>query len=420
MECVIPYSLEAEVSLLGSLFLNSSVFAKAKAQLSPTDFYLDKHQEIFRAVLAVGVDFVVITEFLKKRGSLGRIGGVESISGLIKSPITSAGFQKHIDIIKDCSIRRTIIRECSQIVETAHNQDIVSLVSILKGIARDVQSQGTPEVVSSQKLLGDVFDDIERRSKAGDHDIGIKTGLKGIDEHIGGLEGKSLTYIIGRPSMGKTALALAIAENIAQGDNGLVMFFSLEMGDRQLTRRRLASRSDIFLSRIRHGNIDDSQWDNLIKAANELSTSQMFIIDKPKFKYIESLIGLVESITLDQKLACVFVDHIQLTRSRQKFNSRHLEISHISNSLKDLAKELDIPVIGLCQLNREVEKRTNKRPQLFDLKESGDLEQDADIVIGIYRKDREEEEMELCGLKGRDIGTWVSTVTFDRYTQRIT
>ena len=419
MEYIIPYSQEAEVAFLGGLFLNPSGLAAAKSELSPSDFYFPEHIELYRAMLIVGVDVVSLTDYLKKKDKLDIVGGVDGIGEIIKNVHTSAGTKRYIKIIKTHAAKRKIMQVCSHVVDVAASEDLGDVLSTLKGLVKDVQGSDTPELADSQTLLSDVYAEIERRSKEKDFEVGIPTGFTGIDDCIGGLEQKTLTYIIARPSVGKTALALSIAENIAKLDRGVVLFFSLEMGDRQITRRRLAAKSNVFLSRIRHGNVEDGQWDQLLKAANQLASSNMLIVDKPKYKTIENLLALSESIAIEQKVSCVFVDHIQLIRSRQKFNSRHLEISFISNSLKDLSKDLNIPVIGLCQLNREVEKRTNKRPQLYDLKESGDLEQDADIVIGIYREDREATIMELGGLKGRDVGTWKAELDFDRFTQRI-
>lgn len=414
---LIPYSLEAEVSLLGGCFLDPTVFTRAGAILTHDDFYIDRHKEIFRALCAVGVDLVSVTEYLKKRGVLERVGGMDAITEILSAPITSAGSNKHIEVVKDCAVRREVIRACSDISNLANEGDLSEIAGKLKSLSHSIYGQTSPDI--GENVLDEVFRDIEARAKSGDHKIGIATGIGGIDRWISGLEGKTLTYLIGRPSMGKTALALAMAENIAATEPGTVLFFSLEMGDKQIARRRISAHSGVFLSRIRHGDIERGQWDDLIQALNELSSSRMVIIDKPKYKTIENLLAFVESFSLDNKISCMFVDHIQLMRSNQRFNSRHLEISHISNTFKDIAKDKNIPVIVLSQLNREVEKRNNKRPQLHDLKESGDLEQDADLVIGIYRSDRESEEMELGGLKGRDIGTWVSTVNFNRFTQRI-
>jgi replicative DNA helicase len=417
MESMIPYSQEAEVSILGGLFLNPSGLAAVKTRLSPEDFYLTETAELYRAMLDVGMDVVVLTDHLRKTDKLELVGGVDGIGSIISGVSTSAGSDRHIQMVKESSKKRQIMRVCSDVVDLAGSQDIEETLSILKDLVRSNHEKSTEK--DSRTLLTEVYSEIERRSNEKDFEVGIPTGFPSIDEKIGGLEAKTLTYIIARPSVGKTALAIAMAENMSKLNRGKVLFFSLEMGDRQIMRRMLASESNVFLSRIRHGNIQDGQWDALIQSGNELKDVDMMILDSSKYKNIETLVSKTESVAIDDKISCVFVDHVQLMRGKQKFGSRHLEISYISDLLKSLAKDLDIPVVGLCQLNRGVEKRTNKRPQLEDMKESGDLEQDADNVIGIYRENKESEVMELGGLKGRDVGTWQCEVTFDRYTQRI-
>lgn len=417
----LPRNIDAEVALLGCIFKNPGILPKLRALLEPTDFFKNANSEIYRAFLSVkDPDVITVSEYLDKKNALQKAGGTEYLAAILETAITSHGYQAYADIVKELSVKRNIILQCSALVEKAYDGvGIADLVCGLKAVVRDIQSKGKPDITDTTSLLMGLFKDIEQRKQSQNYQVGIPTGIPSIDAQIGGLEKKSLTYLIGRPSMGKTALALAMAENIAQSGIGLVLFFSLEMGDVQLMRRRLSAKSNVFLSRIRTGNVEDSQWPDLVKAADGLSLADMLIVDKPKYKTIEHLVDLAESISIDRKISCVFVDHVQLMRSQQKFNNRHLEISCVSNSLKDLAKNLDIPVVGLSQLSREVEKRNNKRPVLSDLKESGDLEQDADIVIGIYRKDRESEAMELGGLKGRDIGTWQTTVEFNRFTQRI-
>lgn len=198
-----------------------------------------------------------------------------------------------------------------------------------------------------------------------------------------------------------------------------MIFFSLEMSAEAITRRRLAAESGIFLSRIRAGHLEEYQWPMLISALNALSNRPLMVVDHPKYKIIENLTAMAESIAMDNQVSAVFVDHIQLMRSLQKFNTRHLEISFISNELKAIAKNLDIPVIALSQLNRGIELRKNQKPRLADMKESGDLEQDADVVIGLYRETKDSELLELAGLKGRDVGIWKGCLRFDRFTQKI-
>jgi replicative DNA helicase len=418
METVVPFSQEAEASILGGLFLNPSGLPAVKSQLAPEDFYLTANMELYKAMLAVGSDVVMLADHLRLKGTLDLVGGVDGIGSIISGVATSAGMDRYVKIVKEASQKRHIINVCSDVIESIGQQSIDDTLSDLKVLIRSNVGDDSTEK-DAGTLLSEVYTEIERRNADKDFECGIPTGISAIDEKLSGLEAKTLTYLIARPSVGKTALAIAMAENMAKLNRGKVLFFSLEMGDRQIMRRLLASESNVFLSRIRHGDIEDGQWDQLVKSADQLKAADLLILDSSKYKTIETLISKAEAVAIDSQISCVYVDHIQLMRSKQKFSSRHLEISFISDSLKSLAKDLDIPVVGLCQLNRGVEKRAVKRPELSDMKESGDLEQDADNVIGIYRETKESETMELGGLKGRDTGTWQCEVTFDRYTQRI-
>lgn len=215
-----------------------------------------------------------------------------------------------------------------------------------------------------------------------------------------------------------TALALNIADNVSLNNPGKVLFFSLESGETALTRRRLAAKSGVYLTRIRTGGVDDSQWSHLIEAANTLSDNNLIILDRPKFKTVENLCSMAETLAMEHPISLIVVDHIQRMRSKQRFQNRHLELSYISEELTSLVSELNTPGLILCQLSREVDKRRDQRPKLSDMKESGDLEQNADNVIGLFRKDKIDEFAEIEGLKGRDVGTWKEWLSFDRFIQK--
>ena len=265
-----------------------------------------------------------------------------------------------------------------------------------------------------------LIEKIEERAKSGNRFVGVKTGFQNIDIYMNGLEPKTTNYLIARPSMGKTALALNISDFVALNYPGKVIFFSLESGDKALTRRRLSAHSGIFLSRLRTGDVREDQWPDLIESANALSENNLIIIDRPRYKTIENLIALSESLAMESPLSLIVIDHIQRMRARKRFNNRHLELSFISEEISSLAKDLDIPILILCQLSRKVEDRAkhNQQPRLSDMKESGDLEQNADSVWGLYRKDKEDEYAHIEGLKGRDTGTWKTWLRFDRYIQK--
>jgi len=416
-----PHNIEVEQAVLGAMLINHDCIVKVKSFLNADDFYRESHALIFNAILQVGNDVNLISNKLNQDKKLENVGGIAYISELVEGISTSASIDYHTEILKDLARRRKVIYACMMTGEQSYDLSVElnDALSSLKTDIRQTQADQKYDYKNNEELVRAVFKDIKRRANENRHHVGILSGFKAIDSHLNGFEPKTLTYIIGRPSMGKTALGINIADNMALAGKGLVLFFSLEMGDEQITRRRLSAESKVYLSHIRAGYIQASQWPDLIKAADKVADNNILLIDRAKYKTFEHLAAITETIALEHKLACIFVDHVQLMNARKNFSNRHLEVSYISNNLKSIAKNLDIPVIVLCQLRREVENRKNRRPQLSDMKESGDLEQDGDNVIGIYREEKDSETMEIAGLKGRDVGTWQDELLFDRFIQKI-
>lgn len=416
-----PQNIEVEQAILGAMLINPACIIKLKSFLDANDFYREANALIFKAILEVGGDVRLIAHKLNQDNKLEQIGGFQYISELAEAVSTSASIEHHSEILKDLSRRRKIISTSMTAGEQSHDLSVEldNTLSVLKSDIRETQADRGCDYRNNKELVKAVFKDIERRANENRHHIGILSGFNAIDSHLNGFEPKTLIYIIGRPSMGKTALGINIADNMALTNQGLVLFFSLEMGDEQITRRRLSAKSRINLSHIRAGYIQASQWPDLVEAADKVADNNILVIDRAKYKTFEHLTAITETIALEHKIACIFVDHIQLMNSRKNFSNRHLEISYISNNLKSIAKDLDIPVIVLSQLRRDVESRKNRRPQLSDMKESGDLEQDGDVIIGIYREEKDSETMEIAGLKGRDVGTWQDTLSFNRFIQKI-
>jgi replicative DNA helicase len=300
-------------------------------------------------------------------------------------------------------------------------RDLGEISSNLLENLRRMNDRGGKYVLESAELARKVFSDLERRAQAEEKNVGILSGIRGLDERTGGFEAGNLVLLAARPSVGKTALSSTMAENMAK-EGAVVVYASMEMSGEALTRRRVASESGVFLNRIRWADIEANQWEFLVNACNALADRRLLIIDSPKYKTIEDMVNLVEYLATRHPIGAFFLDYLQLMESRRRFQSRHLEISAISNALKWLAKDLHIPVIALSQLSREIEKRppSKQRPILSDLKESGDLEADADIVLGLYCANQESQVLEVKCLKGRDIGAgWSCELSFDRHTQRI-
>lgn len=418
-----PHNNEAELSVLGAMFINPGCIPKVQKALDPDDFYGERHQYIAQALfnLKGKATLITVSDFLKGKGLLDKCGGSDYLVSLVEMTTTSAGIENHCTIIKNLSNRRKIINQCALTGDHAFNLTITidETLSEHKAAIRAMSSGQDKDYRSNKELVKAVVSDIEERSKSGNRFVGVKTGYENIDFLLNGLEPKNSNYLIARPSVGKTALALNMADSVASNYPGKVIFFSLESGDKALTRRRLSAHSEVFLSRLRTGDIRDDQWQDLIQAASVLSENNLIIIDNPRYKTVENLVSMAETFAMQSPLSLIVVDHIQRMRSRTKFNNRHLELSFVSEELSSLANDLDVPIIILCQLRRDVETRRNKRPRLSDMKESGDLEANADVVIGLYRQDNEAEVMEVECLKGRDTGTWKTYLTFDRFIQKI-
>lgn len=418
-----PHNLEAEIAILGAMLIRKQSIPKVQKIINPDDFYREAHKDICKAIfdLKSKADIITVAEWLDKKNLLEKCKGSAYLISIVEAVVTSAGVEYHAEIVKSLSKRRQIISQCSITAEKSFQSwaDIEEILSDHKAGIRSIQAGEQGDYRNNQEIVKAVFKDIQERSDSGNRFVGVKTGFQNIDTYMNGLEPKTTNHLIARPSMGKTALALNITDFVASNYPGKAIFFSLESGDKALTRRRLSAHSGVFMSRLRTGDVLDSQWPDLIEAANVLSENNLIIIDRPRYKIIENLIAMAETIAMESPLSLIVIDHIQRMRSRGRFNNRHLELSFISEEISSLANDLNIPILILCQLNREVEKRKDQRPKLFDMKESGDLEQNADVVIGLYREDKQSETMEIECLKGRDTGTWKTYLTFDRFIQKI-
>ncbi|MFZ7112454.1 MAG: replicative DNA helicase [Desulfatiglandales bacterium] len=419
----LPHDIEAERAVLCAMMIRFEIIPQVKSVLLPGDFYKEAHKHTSRAMFETrSGDLVILGDFLKKEGLLEKAGGMACLGNLVDAVSTSAGWPYHADIIKKHSIRRRIIVECQKTLDACYDRTSENdqVLSDHKGRLRRIESDQAKDFEESKALIGKVFDDIQTRKDQGGSLVGAPTGFENLDEPTGGLEPKTTTYLIARPSVGKTTLALNIAENMARAEGKRVLLFSLESSALAITRRRLSAESRVFLSLIRSGDVEDSQWSDLIGGAETLSKSGLLVLDTPKFKFIERLTSLCESMALEHDLSLIVIDHIQLMKTRARTTSRHELLSSVSERLQDLAKDLNVPVMVLCQLNRKLEDRPVSRqaPQLSDMKESGDLEQNADNVWGLWRQDKTSEYMQIEGLKGRDTGTFKTWLKFDRYIQK--
>jgi replicative DNA helicase len=391
------------------------IIPQVRALVQPLDFYSDRHQAIVTVLYDLGDSSTIITvaDALTKSNKLETAGGMDYLIELV-DPGMSAGWRYHADLILEASRRRQVINACAAASEMAFKQDLTETLSNLSDSLKIIERRQAPVAIDNIWVLGNVVEKAQARRTL----EGVSTGFKVIDEPLGILEPGTTCYLAARPSIGKTALAVAIIDNVMREGPGAVLLFSLEMTGEAIMRRRLSSKSGVYLSRLRHGDVAESQWPDIIEAADYLSVPHPIIIDNPKFKRIERLIAYSQAVAQDKKISLIVVDHIQKMSSVRKAQSRHHELSYVSERLCDLAKDIRCPVLVLCQLRRPGNESKDKRPQLEMMKESGDLEANADIVLGLYRVDKQSVTMEVHCLKNRDgAAGWTGYLEFEPQLQ---
>ena len=424
-----PHNLEAEQAILGSILINNDALNQVVDILSGEDFYREAHACIFEGMLTLynkddPVDLITLPQVLRGMDTLERVGGTDYLASLVEGTSTSAGIMYHAEIVKDLSTRRNLINRCSYIAEICFQpsydtEEILDLAeqSIFEIAERNIDQNFYPlsEVVKKS------FKKIE--TITGDKITGISTGFADFDDLTSGLQPSDLIIIAGRPSMGKTAFALNIAYNAALEQKIGVAVFSLEMSMLQLGIRLLGADAMIDAWKLRKGALQDDDYLRLTDSANRLSELSLYIDDSSGLSALE-IKAKARRLKKKHNISLLIIDYLQLMQSKKSTESRQMEISDISRSLKALAKDLDIPVVAISQLNRKVEDRPNKRPILADLRESGAIEQDADLIAFIYREElynRTEEnkgKAELNIAKHRNGPTGTVPLTFrEQYTK---
>ncbi len=402
-ERIPPQSIEAEQSVLGSMLIDNREIADVVEILSADDFYREAHRLIFEAILALfgeneAVDFVTVTDRLKKAGTLEKAGGIALVTSLCNLVPVATNAVYYAKIVREKSQLRGLIRAATEIAGRAYedSEDVDNLMDEAEKQILDVTAmKKTQEFVPMQEILLDTFHRIEVRANAKGALTGLASGFTDLDNLTSGFQKSDLILVAARPSMGKTAFTLNIATYVAVHEKQPVAFFSLEMSKEQLVSRMLSSEGAIDSSRLRSADLDETDWARLIDAADRLNNAPVYIDDTPGITIME-LRSKARRIKAEHGLSLIIIDYLQLMQGRGMRNgdNRQQEISEISRSLKALARELSVPVIALSQLSRGVEARTIKKPMLSDLRESGSLEQDADIVMFLYREDYYDEETE--------------------------
>jgi replicative DNA helicase len=387
-----PQNLEAEQSILGSILLENSAINNVLEVISKDDFYSEAHRKIFNLMVELSeknepVDIITLSNALKDRKMLDSIGGTAYLASLVDNVPSAANVTNYAKIAKEKAILRGLIASATEIInncyETGTDVDQV-LDQAENSIFKIAENKVRPSFYPIREIVKDSFRSIEDLYARKELITGVPTGFEKIDDLTSGLQQSDLIIIAGRPSMGKTAFALNIAQYAALEGHTPVAVFSLEMSKEQLVFRLLASEAKVDSQRLRKGFLGETDWPKLTTAAGRLSEAPLFIDDTPAITVLE-MKAKSRRLKADAGLGLIVVDYIQLMRGGNYRDSREQEISEISRSLKALAKELKVPVIALSQLNRKVEDRTNRRPQMADLRESGAIEQDADVIAFIYR-----------------------------------
>ena len=389
----LPWSPEAEQSVIGAMLLDSDAGLTAMELLGDTDFYREGHRRIFRAMAKLlehggVIDPVILRDELQRRGDLEASGGTDYLAELLDVVPTAANVEYHCRIVREKSLLRRLIDVGTGIVQTAYEgrDDVGALLDQAEQQVFEVSYQrGTQEVVRIKELMWQAMERIEARHRGDDSVRGIPSGFTDLDEMTNGFQGSDLIIVAARPSMGKTSFCLNVAANAALEGNTPTAVFSLEMSRDQLVERLLAAESFVDLHRLRSGKLRDDDYPKMSRAAGLLGTAPIWIDDSPALTLLE-LRSKARRMKAEHDIGLFIVDYLQLIRGTGRQESRQEEISFISRSLKALARELQTPVMALSQLSRAPEQRGgDRRPVLSDLRDSGAIEQDADLVMFIYR-----------------------------------
>jgi len=395
IEKVPPQNIEAEVAVLGSMLLDREAIARAIEELEENAFYSDAHKKIYRSIVKLydnneAVDMVTIIESLKKGGLLDDVGGATRIAELANSIPTSANIDHYARIVKEKYLLRRLIETATRIVTEGYEpaSSAEDVLDRAEKLIFDITSSSKREMhVSSMKdIIKESIETIDKLYQRKENITGIPTGFHDLDVMTAGLQKSDLIVLAGRPSMGKSALAISMMEHAAVVEKVPCAFFSLEMSRDQLAQRMLCSQAGVNAHKVRTGFFSQTDWPKLVTAAGKLSEAPIYIDDTPGISALE-LRAKARRLKAKHDIKLLVIDYLQLMRGAAGIENRQQEISEISRSLKALARELDLPVIAISQLSRAVEQRADHRPMLSDLRESGAIEQDADLVVLLLREE---------------------------------
>ena len=398
-----PHDIEAEQAVIGSMLTDMEAVISSIEVLKPEDFYREDNKLIYTAMVNLytrsePIDLITVKSELESMGKFDQVGGIEYLAELPEKVPTTANASKYIKIVEEKSTLRRLIKTANEIIELGYDPT-EDLEDIMEGAEKKIfnlmQDKNQKGYTAIKDVLVDSFTNLEELYNRKQHITGVPTGFIDLDYRTAGLHGSEFILIAARPAMGKSAFVLNIAANVALKANVPVAIFSLEMSKEQMVNRMLCSEAMVDSNKVRTGKLEEEDWAKLAEAIGPLSEAGIYIDDTPGISITE-IRARCRKLKLEKDIGLVIIDYLQLVQgsSKRALGSREQEIAEISRSLKILAKELDVPVIALSQLSRAVEQRPDHRPMLSDLRESGSIEQDADIVMFLYRDDYYNEDSE--------------------------
>ncbi|MHB8509060.1 MAG: replicative DNA helicase [Candidatus Dormibacteria bacterium] len=400
-EATPPQNLEAEASVLGALLISSEAMERVADLLKPESFYLPQHSSIFRAALELHrrgdpVDILTLSAELEKMGQLDRAGGSEYLANLESQVAIPGNVESYARLVEETAVRRGLLGAALRIHELGHDASLdvdIALDSAGQEIMRLANERTTHDAVHLGTALREYWDRIEKLHENPDAAPGVRSGFHDLDKITAGFQPGTLVIVAARPAMGKTSLALNMAQHAALKEKVPVAVFSLEMSRWELTQRLLAGEANVDSYLLRTGRLSETDWQKIANAMGALSEGEIYVDDRPGATVLE-MRSKARRLKIQHNIGMIIIDYVQLMSGSARSDNRTQEVSEISRSLKRLAVELDIPVIALSQLSRASEQRADHRPQLSDLRESGSLEQDADMVLFIYREGMHNPEMQ--------------------------
>ncbi len=395
-----PFSAEAEQSVLGAMFLDRQCIPNVLKHIKAGDFYSPRNRELFEAILdlynrGLPIDIVTLKESLVLRGTFETVGGIRFVMDVANFVPTTENAEYYAKVVEEKSVLRRLIKSLSDIAEECYRgtDELNTIIAAAQTKIQDIsEGRGNSELEHIGRYVRDSIDRIDAISKGNEENV-VKTGFIDVDKRTAGLHSGNLIFIAARPGIGKSSFMLNIAHNAAVHEKVTVAIFSLEMQGIEIANRMLSSSSQVSMESIKRGDIKDKDWDALSRAVSVLSDAPIYV-DDTSLIGIEEITRKCRKLKHERGLGLVCIDYLQLMKGNRRDGNRQLEISEMSRSLKILAKNLDVPIIVLSQLNRDLEKRKEHKPMLSDLRESGSIEQDADIVMFLYKDSEYNEETE--------------------------